>query len=153
MPDLTRRRYKERRDYWQVHYGDVCVGTIGRRAGCPVEVDQWEWSCGLYPGTDPGQGESGTAVDFAACRIEFEAAWGRLLPNLSEASFHEWRDRRDHTALKYAMWACGERMPTQKPNSIMRCPRGATFDSHDPEGSYVHRGHIYAAQAADGIRR
>jgi hypothetical protein len=43
--------------------------------------------------------------------------------------------------------------PSQKPNSMMRCPCGKTFDSHDPPGSYIHRGHIYAAQAADGIHR
>ena len=38
-------------------------------------------------------------------------------------------------------------------NSMVRCPCGKTFDSHDPPGSYSHRGHIYAAQATDGIRR
>jgi len=150
---LTRRRYKERRDCWHIYYGDVCVGTIARRAGCPVDVDQWEWGCGFYPGTAPGQGESGTAVDFEACHTEFEAAWQRLLPTLTETSFQEWRDHRAWTARKYAMWERGERMSTEKPNSIMPCPCGVRFDSHDPDDSYVHRGHIYASQAADGIRR
>jgi hypothetical protein len=126
---------------------------IARRSGCPADVDQWEWGCGFYPGTEPGQGESGTAADFEASRVEFEAAWKRLLPMLTEASFQEWRDQRAWTAEKYAMWDHSEKMPTQKPNSIMPCPCGARFDSHDPAGSYVHRLHIYAAQAADGIRR
>jgi hypothetical protein len=36
---------------------------------------------------------------------------------------------------------------------MITCPCGVAFDSHNPEGSYVHRVHIYAAQAADGIRR
>jgi hypothetical protein len=153
MSALTRRRYPERIDCWHVYYGDVCVGMIARRSGCPVDVDQWEWGCGFYPGTQPGQGESGTAADFETSRVEFETAWQRLLPMLTEASFQDWRDQRNRTALKYAMWARGERMPTQKPNSIMPCPCGARFDSHDPGGSYVHRRHIYAAQAADGIRR
>jgi hypothetical protein len=54
---------------------------------------------------------------------------------------------------RYAMWAAGQKLPSQKPSSLMRCPCGVAFDSHDPDGSYVHRGHIYAAQAADGIRR
>jgi hypothetical protein len=100
-----------------------------------------------------GQGESGTAVDFKAGGVGFEAAWQKLLPTLTEADFQEWRDQRDWTARKYAMWKRGELMPSQKPNCIIPCPCGARFDSHDPEGSYVHRGHIYAVQAADGIRR
>jgi hypothetical protein len=53
MPALTRRRYPERPDSWHVHCGDVQVGSIARRAGCPVDVDKWEWGCGFYPGTNP----------------------------------------------------------------------------------------------------
>jgi hypothetical protein len=44
MPALTRRRNLEAPDEcWHVYYGDVQVGTIARRVGCPVDVDQWEW--------------------------------------------------------------------------------------------------------------
>jgi hypothetical protein len=71
----------------------------------------------------------------------------------TEADFQEWRDQRDWTARKYAMWERGEKMPSQIPTSMMGCPCGERFDSHDPAGSYVHRGHIYAAQSAVGIRR
>jgi hypothetical protein len=85
MAVLTRRKYPERVDCWHIYYGDVCVGTIARRTGCPVDVDQWEWGCGVYPGTEPGQGESGTAVDFDHARAGFEAAWQRLLPTGTEA--------------------------------------------------------------------
>ena len=49
------------------------------------------------------------------------------------------------------MWKRGELLPSQKPNSMMGCPCGERFDSHDPAGSLAHRRHIYAAQAADGI--
>jgi hypothetical protein len=35
----------------------------------------------------------------------------------------------------------------------MRCVCGVKFDSHKPEESFEHRGHIYGAQALDGIRR
>jgi hypothetical protein len=147
---LTRRKDSERQDCWHIYYGDVCAGTIARRTGCPVDVDPWEWGCGFYPGTEPGQGESGTAVDFETCRAEFEAAWQRLLRTRTEANCQEWRDQRDWTAKKYAMWARGELMPSQRPNSMMTCPCGQRFDSHDPAGSYEHRSHIYAAQSADG---
>jgi hypothetical protein len=60
MPALTRRRDPDRQNCWRVFYGDVCVGTIGRRAGVPIDVDQWEWGCGFYPGTEPGEGSGGT---------------------------------------------------------------------------------------------
>jgi hypothetical protein len=62
MPALTRRRYPERPDCWHVHYGDAHVGTIARRTGCPVDVEQWEWRCGFYPGMKPGHDRSGTAA-------------------------------------------------------------------------------------------
>jgi hypothetical protein len=54
MPNLVRRRYPERQHCWQIYYGDVCIGTIARRTGCPVDVDQWKWGCDFYPGTEPG---------------------------------------------------------------------------------------------------
>jgi hypothetical protein len=99
----------------------------------------WEWRCGFYPGCEPGEHTGGTAATFDQARADFEAAWKVFLAKRSEADFQEWRDQRDWTARKYAMW---------EPNSMMGCPCGARFDSHDPAGSYVHRGHIYAAEAA-----
>jgi hypothetical protein len=125
MPALTRRRYPGRIDCWRIYCGDVCVGTIARRTGCPPDVDQWEWGCGFYPGTEPGQGESGTAADFEAARVEFEAAWQRLLPTATEAGFQEWRDQRDLTAWKYAMWDANAKLPTQMPNGRSKCFCGA----------------------------
>jgi hypothetical protein len=40
MLALTRRKYPERPDCWQIYYGDVCVGSIARRSGCPVDEPQ-----------------------------------------------------------------------------------------------------------------
>jgi hypothetical protein len=128
MPKLTRRRYPERVDCWHVYYGDVCVGTIARRTGCPVDVDQWEWGCGFYPGTEPGQGESGTAADFDQARAGFEAAWQRLLPTRTEADFQEWRAQRDWTAWKYAMHDGHLKLPTQLPSGRSRCYCGTAID-------------------------
>jgi hypothetical protein len=73
---------------------------------------------------------------------------GRVPVGRTEADFQAWRDHRDCTARKYEMWARGEKLPSQMPNSMMRCPCGEEFDSHDPAGSYSHRQHIYAAQRA-----
>jgi hypothetical protein len=154
MPRLTRRRDPEgHREVWHVYYGDVRVGTIGIRAGVPIDVDQWGWSCGFYPGVEPVDYRHGTASSFKAARTAFRKAWRILLPTLTEDNFQAWRDQRDWTARKYAMWERGEKMPTQFPNSRMRCVCGVTFDSYQPTESYPHRGHIYAAHAADGISR
>jgi hypothetical protein len=35
MPELTRRRYPERRDCWHGYFGEVHVGTIAERTGNP----------------------------------------------------------------------------------------------------------------------
>jgi hypothetical protein len=153
MPELTRRRYPERPDCWHVYYGDVHVGTIAVRTGIPHHEDPWGWICGFYPGSEPGEYLDGTAATFDQARADFEAAWRVFSARRTDADYQAWRDQRDWTELKYAMWERGERLPSQMPSSLMTCPCGAAFDSHDPEGSYVHRGHIYAAQAADGIRR
>jgi hypothetical protein len=69
----------------------VYVGTIARRTGCPVDVDQWEWKCGFYPGLEPGQHQNGTAVDLDRARADFEAAWRQIRPALTEANFGKWR--------------------------------------------------------------
>jgi hypothetical protein len=128
MPELTRRRYPERQDCWHVYYGDVHAGTIARRTGCPVDVDQWEWKCGFYPGIEPGGHQGGTAVDFDHARADFEAAWLTILPRLTEADFQKWRYQRDATAWKYAMWDAGMKMPTQLPSGRSRCYCGASID-------------------------
>jgi hypothetical protein len=127
MPNLTRRRYPERQDCWHVFYGDVQVGTIARRTGCPVDVDQWQWSCGFYPGMDPGADRTGTAVDFEVARADFEQAWNEL-PTLTEAAFQEWREQRDFTAWKYQMHDRGLRLPTEFAGGRARCHCDAAID-------------------------
>jgi hypothetical protein len=134
-----------------IYYGDVHVGTIAIRAGVPVDVDQWGWSCGFYPGTKPRQDSDGTAETFEQARIDFETAWNDLLPTLTEANFDRWRDAREWTERKYAMWKAGERMPSQKPSSMMRCPCGETFDSHRLEHTLIHVPHITKAHQADEV--
>jgi hypothetical protein len=148
-PALTRRRYPERPDCWHIYYGDIHAGTIARRVGVPVDVDQWGWILGFYPGTGADEYRDGTAATFDLARADFEAAWKALLPTRTEAHFQAWRDARDWTERKYAMWERGELLPSQKPNTIVRCPCGEAFDSHDPDGSYVHRQHIYEHQARE----
>jgi hypothetical protein len=87
----------------------------------------------LLSGHGARQSRRGIAADFDGARAEFEAAWRQILPTLTEANFQEWRDQRDWTASKYAMWERGERMPSQKPSSMVRCACGEMFDSHRNE--------------------
>jgi hypothetical protein len=154
MNVLTRRRSRDaQQERWHIYFGDVRVGSVGIRAGVPIDVDQWGWNCGFYPGVEPAGHQDGTARSFKAARRDFMAAWRSLLPKLTDADFDAWRAQRDWTARKYAMWERGEKMPSQIPSSLMRCACGDTFDSHRLADNLVHIPHITAAQAADGIRR
>ena len=146
MPALTRRRSDNpHQETWHVYLGDVHVGTIGERAGVPVHLDKWKWSCGFYPGCQPGEHKDGTAPDFFTARRRFEAAWRDLSATKTEADYQAWRDQRNRTAPKYASWARGEKPAA--PNSMMKCACGIRFDSHVMAANLVHLPHIYAAQA------
>jgi hypothetical protein len=72
MPALTRRRNLEvPEECWHIYFGDVHVGTIAIRSGIPPDEDPWEWSCGFYPGSRPGECTS-TAETFDQARADFE---------------------------------------------------------------------------------
>ena len=144
MPALTRRRYPEVHKCWHVYYGDLHVGTITIRTGNPHDTDPWQWRCGFYPGSNPGEQRSGTAATFDEARTDFESAWKIFLSKRTEADFQEWHDQRDWTARKYAMWERGEKVPSQKPSSLMRCPCGEVFDSHRLENTVIPVPHITA---------
>ena len=144
-PHLTRRRYPERHDCGHIYFGDVHVGTIAKCVGNPGAAEQWQWLCGFYPGSDPGEETSGTAADFEQARADFEEAWRVFSARRTEADYQAWRNQRDWTARKYAMQERGGLMPSQKPNSMMRCPCGTAFDSHKLEHTLIHVPHITAA--------
>lgn len=109
-PALTRRRdWNARGERWEVWYGDVMVGAIGRRSGAPAHQPAWEWHCGFYPGSEPGERRSGVAVDLEAARAAFLRAWEEFLPRRTEADFEQWRQQQAYTAAKYARWDRGER--------------------------------------------
>ena len=101
----------------------------------------------FYPGLEPGQYQDGTGKDFEAARAGFEEAWNCLLPSLTEAAFDEYRRHREFHEEIRDKRARGEKLETEFPSSMMRCVCGVMFDSHKPDESYEHRGHLYAAQA------
>jgi hypothetical protein len=154
MPELTRHRYPEvHEECWHIFYSDAHAGGIAIRTGIPWDEDPWGWSCGFYPPSHRGLQQDGTAVSFEMARTEFEQAWRDYLPRCTEADFKAWRDQRDWTARKYAMWDRGERMLTQKPSSLMQCPCGETFDSRLLKHTMIHVPHITKAHQADETRR
>jgi hypothetical protein len=148
MPELTRRRSTDApEECWHVYWGDIRAGTIQIRSGIPFDEGPWGWSCGFYPGSHPGEHEDGTAATFEEARVDFEDAWQRFLSKRTEADFQAWRDERDWTARKYAMWDAGKRLPANewepgKPGStFMKCPCGDIFNSHCLEENLVHVPH------------
>jgi hypothetical protein len=52
MMELTRRRLDASFEGWAIFYGDVRVGSISARSGVPKHVNQWQWTCGFYPGCE-----------------------------------------------------------------------------------------------------
>jgi len=141
MPELTRRPDNDpHRKGWNVYFGDVRVGQIGIRAGVPVDSEQWGWSCGFYPGCDPGQHYNGATDTLEEARAEFEAAWARLLPTRSELHFELWRRNRDWTAWKYRMHDEHLPLPTQRTDGRSRCFCGAEITNRSLDG-HVHEFH------------
>jgi hypothetical protein len=104
MTELTRRRNPEaHQETWHVYFGDVRVGSISMRTGIPIDKDPWGWTCGFYPGSEPGEYLTGTAPNFDQARADFEAAWRVFSARRTEADYQAWRDQRDWTERKYAI--------------------------------------------------
>ena len=154
MPSLTRRRSTDaREECWHVYYGDVHAGTIAIRTGIPHDEDPWGWSCGFYPGSHPGECTNGVAATFDQARADFEAVWRVFLSKRREADFQAWRDQRDWTARKYALWDAGKKLepsshgPGLPAHRFRKCPCGGVFDMRALEENLVHVPHISAAEA------
>jgi len=45
------------------------------------------------------------------------------------------------------MWEAGEKLPSQAPSSLMRCPCGEVFDSHRLDNTVIHVPHITQERA------
>jgi hypothetical protein len=60
---LIRRRDPDHEDCWLVYCDDIHARTIARAAGTPNALVQWKWSA-VYPGSRPGEIETGTADTF-----------------------------------------------------------------------------------------
>jgi len=104
MPTLTRRRSVDHRyKCWHIYYGDVPVGTIAERVGNPHDTDPWEWSCGFYPGSHPGEHQSDTTATFEEARADFERTWLVFLSKRTKADFQAWRDQKSSRPSRLAL--------------------------------------------------
>jgi hypothetical protein len=142
MPELTRRRSADHRhNCWHVYYGDIHAGTIAERVGNPHDTDRWEWNCGFYPGSNPGESTNGTSVTFDEARADFGNAWEVFLSKRTEADFQAWRHQRDWTTWKYAMWDAGLKLPTQLATGRSKCFCGAdlTISGVTDHVRFAHR--------------
>ena len=83
----------------------------------------------------------------AAARAGFEADWHRLLAEIPDSAFEEYRDDRETRAEIRAKRPRGEKLDSEIPSSMMQCACGIRFDSHVLAANLVHLPHIYAAQA------
>jgi hypothetical protein len=112
MPELSRRRSQDHRQVcWEIYYGDIHVGTIVERVGNPHDTEPWEWRCGFYHGSRPGECTSGTSESFDQARADFELDGRCFCLKLTEADFQAWRDQEAWTAEKYRRFDRHERMP------------------------------------------
>jgi hypothetical protein len=64
----------------------------------PTYTDPWEWICGFYPGSRPGEIQSDTSATFEDARAEFASAWKIFFANRTDADFQAWRYQWDLTA-------------------------------------------------------
>jgi hypothetical protein len=99
----------------------------------------------------PGRSPSASAT-FDDARADFASAWQVFLSKRIEADFHAWRDQRDWTARKYALWDAGKRLeppsygPGKPAHRFRKCHCGEVFDMHGPDEVLVHVPHITAAE-------
>jgi hypothetical protein len=88
MPALTRHRSADHREEcWNIYYGGVHDGTISERVGNQHDTYPWEWNCGFYPGSNPGEQQNGTSPTFDEARADFERSWQVLLSKRTEVDF------------------------------------------------------------------
>ena len=114
MPALTRRRDPDiAQETWRIYYGDVHAGTIAQCVGNPGAAPMWQWRCGFYPGSWPGECTNGTAETFDEARADFETAWqksaegvlGDVVGKASEALQAERRSQTDRPSRERSLKA------------------------------------------------
>jgi hypothetical protein len=98
-------------------------------------------------GSHPGEHQSDTAATFDDARADFERTWQVFLSNRTEADFQAWREQRDWTERKYALWYAGKRLepPSHGPGKpcsrFMKSPCGEVFEARPRGGAGTRASH------------
>jgi hypothetical protein len=138
MPTLTRRLDLDvAQETWRIYCGDVVVGTLAQCVGNPGAAPGWQWRCGFYPGSRPGECTGGAAADFGQARADFEAAWRVFFSKRTEADFRAWRDHQAFDQWKRAMWDASCNLPTQVADGRALCFCGALVGIADVERHFL----------------
>jgi hypothetical protein len=113
MPQHTRRLASDagQPQQWLIWYDGINVGQIRERHGAPFGSDAWEWFCGFYPGSQPGEQRMGAAGTYEAARDAFNRAWTVYLTKRTPADFCTWRHHHAWTEAKYRAWDTGTPLP------------------------------------------
>jgi len=85
----TRRRSDNaHQETWHVYFDDVHIGSIGERAGVPVDVDQWSWRCWLLSPVTSRDSENRYSERLTRSkRAPHFAAWAQIEPMVTDANF------------------------------------------------------------------
>jgi len=132
MPFTRRRDNTENLEQWSIWDGDVRVGVM-RKVMATEGTMTWQWGC--------WGDETGNAGTFEEARAEFQRAWDRVAPTITEADRDAFRFQEAHTAWKYAMWDAGCRMPTQSPDGWSVCFCGARITAAS-SGTHIRAAHM-----------
>jgi hypothetical protein len=100
----------------------VLAGSIAHCVGNLNAAPRWQWRCGFYPDSKPGECTNGTAANFDEARADFETAWRVFVAKRTEVDFKAWRDQWDWTAEKYRRFDRGERMPPDWRHLALQLP-------------------------------
>jgi hypothetical protein len=58
--------------------------AIPERVGIPNDKPRWDWTCGFYPGSHPGECTGGAAETLEQAKADFGKAWAVLLSKRTE---------------------------------------------------------------------
>ncbi|MGY8711951.1 hypothetical protein RAD16_39970 [Bradyrhizobium sp. 18BD] len=70
----------------------------------PTDGDQWTWSIGFYPGTEPSLHRGASTTTLEDARTAFNRAGQQFTTKLTEENCEGWRRDRDFHAWKHRMW-------------------------------------------------